>query len=95
MNATSQQLAVIGALMGGELSGRELRAELERREVTMKRPAFYRQMARAEDAGLVKGRTAVTDYNGVPITERFYEVTGVGRSAWNEAMMNFGLAGGV
>ena len=93
-NTTTQQLAVIGCLINGELSGRDLRAELEKRKAGMSRGAFYRLMSRTEEAKLVKGRFETKEIGGNPIKQRFYRVTGVGMRAWNEAMMQLGVQTG-
>jgi DNA-binding PadR family transcriptional regulator len=79
------QIAVLGALVGGELKGREIRGELKQARVTHSGPAFYQMMARLEDAGFVAGWYEQKVVAGQIIKERRYRITPAGRRAWREA----------
>ena len=79
------QFAVLGALLGGERRGLDLRRHLGQLRVRHSGPAFYQMMSRLEDAGLVEGWYTQKVVAGQIIKERNYTVTAAGRRAWNEA----------
>ena len=79
------QIAVLGLLLGGELKGRDLRAELQIHRRKKSAPAFYQMMSRIEDSGLVKGKYSKRVVGGQQIRERSYRITAAGRRAHDEA----------
>jgi DNA-binding PadR family transcriptional regulator len=79
---TSLQFIVLGALLGHERRGRDLRAELARHGARRTAPAFYQMMARLEDAGWVDGFYTQQIVEGQIIKERGYRVTIAGQRAW-------------
>jgi DNA-binding PadR family transcriptional regulator len=90
-DVTTLQLAVLKCLIdGNELPGRELRKRLEESQVAIKRPAFYRLMARLEDAKFVSGSYSQKAVGDQLVTERKYKITGEGCRAWNDAIDFFG-----
>jgi len=78
------QFYVLDLLMDGEKPGRALRELLAREGHRKTAAAFYQFMARCEDAGLVEGRYEPKVVDGVPIKERWYEVTGHGVNEWEK-----------
>lgn len=82
---THLQFIVIGALLDGAHSGKEVRAELKRARAHRSGPSFYQMMARMEDAGLVSGWYEQEIVEGQIIRERRYELTAAGRSAWQQS----------
>ena len=85
---THLQFVVLGVLLEGVRSGRELRDRLGEHGVRKSGPAFYQMMARLEDAGLVRGDYDQRVVDGQMIKQRRYEVTPAGVSAW-EASRDF------
>jgi DNA-binding PadR family transcriptional regulator len=83
---THLQIAVLGTLMNGELTGRSLREQLAGLGQKHTRAAFYQLMGRLEDSGFVKGRYDHQMIEGVAIKERVYEVTGSGSAAYDAAL---------
>jgi DNA-binding PadR family transcriptional regulator len=79
------QFAVLGALLGGEQRGQELRSHLGQLHVRHSGPAFYQMMSRLEDADLIQGWYTQKVVAGQIIKERRYSITPSGRRAWNEA----------
>jgi DNA-binding PadR family transcriptional regulator len=79
------QFLALGMLLGGEQSGRALRAEAKRFGVRRSRAAFYQFMARLERSGFVVGRYEVVEGGDQRVTERRYAITAAGRRAWHEA----------
>ena len=75
------QFAVLGVLGTGNLSGREVRAQLERLGVEKSGPAFYRLMARLEESELVEGWYEHEVVEGQMLRERLYRATAEGRMA--------------
>ena len=82
---THLQFIVIGTLLAGARSGKEIRAELRRARVRRSGPSFYQMMARMEDAGLVRGWYEQEVVEGQIIRERRYALTTAGRSAWQHS----------
>lgn len=83
---THQQALTLALLKASEdISGRELRAGLSAEGVRMTGPAFYRFMARLEEAGLVVGSylSSVVVVRGTEHTvrERIYRLSGHGELA--------------
>jgi DNA-binding PadR family transcriptional regulator len=94
------QLAVLNCLLNGDLSGRDLRAQLASLGWRKSGPAFYQMMSRIEDAGLVKGNYTKRLVSGQQIRERSYRITASGERAWEEVVAFLGKlrlarAGGV
>jgi DNA-binding PadR family transcriptional regulator len=81
---TTLQFLVLAVLIDGELAGRPLREELDKRGYRKSAPAFYQSMARLEEAGLVEGRYEPKMVHGQRINERIYKVTGEGIRAVGE-----------
>jgi DNA-binding PadR family transcriptional regulator len=79
---THLQFIVLGALLGNERRGRDLRRELARHGVRRSAPAFYQMMARLEDAGWVDGSYTQEIVDGQIIKERGYRITSAGQRAW-------------
>jgi hypothetical protein len=79
---------VLGILLDGELSGRELRARLADRDERKSGPAFYQFMARLEGAELVKRWYDQKVIDGQLIKERRYKIADQGISAW-ESVRDF------
>ena len=92
-NLTQLQLAVLGSLLSGEVSGRELREKLSTLGFKKSGPAFYQMMSRLEDGKMVKGHYDEKIVEGQRIKERRYKVTASGSRAWNDAAMMFGVLG--
>src|SRR4051794_24971311 len=90
---THLQFLVLGVLLSGEKSGRDLREELKREGAGKTLASFYQLMARLEEAGHVKGRYEQELIDGIPVKERVYTVTGEGISAW-ENVRDFYFAKG-
>ncbi|MGD2069695.1 MAG: helix-turn-helix transcriptional regulator [Gemmatimonadota bacterium] len=76
------QFLVVGTLLGGGLSGRQIRKRLQDFAVRKSGPAFYQLMARLEDAGLVEGTYHQEIVEGQIIRERHYTITADGSRAW-------------
>ena len=77
------QFAVLGVLRAGSRRGSEVRGELEKLGTRKAGPAFYRLMARLEEAGLVRGWYEQEVIDGQIFRERAYEVTGEGAESWD------------
>jgi hypothetical protein len=82
---THLQMILIEALGGRRMSGRELRAALKKLKVNKTAPAFYQLMSRMEEGDFVKGEYEDKNIDGVPIRERFYQITGHGVKAYEGA----------
>jgi hypothetical protein len=80
---THLQFIVIGALLAGEQSGKDIRCELKRQGVRRTAPAFYQMMARLEDAAWIDGFYTQEVVDAQIIKERRYRVTPAGVRAWN------------
>lgn len=79
------QFAVLGTLLNGERSGREVRATLKRYRVRQSGPAFYQMMSRLESTGLVEGWYTQEVVSGQIIKERHYRVRAEGVRAWRSS----------
>lgn len=82
---THLQYLVISLLGGGEMSGRDLRAQLKKEGELRTAPAFYQLLGRLEECGLVEGRFEEHVIEGQRIKEKHYKVTGAGARAWRGA----------
>ena len=76
------QFLVLGVLLHGDPSGRQVRAELGRYGARRSGPAFYQLMARMEDAELVEGWYEQRVVEGQIFRERKYRITAQGRLSW-------------
>ncbi len=76
------QFAVMGVLTKKKLPGREIRRELERLGVKKAGPAFYRLMARMEEATLIDGWYEQEVVEGQIFRERVYKALPAGLQAW-------------
>lgn len=84
---TDLQFLVLGTLADAELSAEDLRERLsEGRTFGIGIAAFCRLMLRLEDMGLVDGRYESKKIGDHPIREKYYKVTGQGRTAFNEKL---------
>jgi DNA-binding PadR family transcriptional regulator len=88
---THWQFLMLNLLRDRELSGRELRGELDDAGLPKSGPNFYQFMGRLEDAGLVDGRYDVSVDARQPLRERYYCLTEPGRRAW-QAVRDFYVA---
>lgn len=75
------QFAVLAILSTAPLAGQELRVRLSDLGVAKSGPAFYRLMARLEEAGLVAGWYEQEVIAGQALRERRYRVTSSGLRA--------------
>ncbi len=91
-NLTALQLAVMFRLMGGELSGRDLREQLRKHGIKKDGPTFYMMMARLAEAGMVRLIDSDKVAGGHRVKERRYELTGGGLEAVGELRRIQGLA---
>ena len=78
---THLQFLVLGILLDGEESGRNVREELANKGVRKSGPAFYQMMARLEDSRFVEGWYHQKVIDGQMIKERRYRITGEGENA--------------
>jgi DNA-binding PadR family transcriptional regulator len=86
-SVTNLQFLILSCLVGGEKSGRELRATLRQEEGKKRErsaPSFYMLMARMEEAELVEGRYERKEVEGYEVKERVYKVTKGGEAAFNQ-----------
>ena len=81
---THLQFAVLDALGGSEISGRELRARLKDNGIKKSGPAFYQMMARLEEAKYVEGWYTQEIIDGQIIKQRHYRMLGAGVRAYHE-----------
>lgn len=77
------QFLVIGHLLAGPTTGREIRKRLAGFGVRKAGPAFYQLMVRMEDGGLVEGWYEQQVVDSQIIRERHYRLTASGRRAWD------------
>ncbi len=77
------QFAILAALIGGPMTGRELRKVLKEEGALRSGPAFYQLMARMEGGKLVKGTDERVEIKGYPVTQKRYRVLAGGRSAFS------------
>lgn len=80
---THLQYLVLDSLTHAERPGRLIRTRLSEAKVRQSGPAFYRMMARIEDAGLADGFYVQEVIEGQIIKERHYRLTEAGRQAWD------------
>ena len=78
------QFAVLCVLAGESISGREVRSRLASLDLEKSGPAFYRLMARLEEAKLVSGWYEQEVIDRQIVRERFYQATAAGRRARNQ-----------
>lgn len=94
------QFAVLGVLGGGDLSGREIRQQLNNLGVDKSGPAFYRLMSRLEESGLVEGWYQQVVVSGQILRERRYRATAEGCASrdetadWHRSVISRYAAGG-
>lgn len=74
-------LALIANCQSRDISGRQLRSELERRGVKSSGPQFYQMMSRLEDSEYVTGFYAQLELENQVVNERRYRITNLGESA--------------
>ena len=77
------QFAILGILMNGPQSGREIRDGLGKLGIEKAGPAFYRLMGRLEESGMAKGWYTQEIVDGQIFRERVYEASAAGRRAWS------------
>ncbi len=77
--------AVLDALGAKERPGREVRERLAERGVAKTGPAFYRLMARLEEAGFLTGKYHQKTVLGQHLRERRYRIASDGEAALNAA----------
>jgi len=82
------QFLVLGHLLAGPAAGREIRERLRHFGFRKSGPGFYQMMVRMEGAGLVTGWYEQHVIDGQIIRERHYQLSAVGRRAW-EASREF------
>lgn len=78
------QFLVLGTLLGGLRSGREIRDDLERFGVKRSGPGFYQLMARLEESGFVEGQYDQRIVESQIVRERSYRLSSAGRRAWHQ-----------
>ncbi len=76
------QFLVLGRLMMGSATGRQIRGRLAEFSVKKSGPAFYQLMSRMEDSGIVKGWYQQQIVDSQIIRERHYKITAQGRASW-------------
>lgn len=81
---THLQFLVLRLLMGGEMTGKQLREALAAEGEKKGLPAFYQLMSRLEEDGLVEGEYREVVVAGQRIRERNYWITGEGQVAVDE-----------
>lgn len=79
---THLQFLVLDCLSEDERPGQHIRQRLSQAKVRQSGPAFYRMMARLEDAGLVEGYYVQQVIDGQIIKQRHYRLSTSGRRAW-------------
>jgi DNA-binding PadR family transcriptional regulator len=83
---TQVQVALLCALKGGEMWGRDVRATLKADGYWASSAAFYDLVNRLELSGLLESRTEERDVLGQKFVERRYQLTRVGTEALDEAV---------
>ena len=91
-NLTALQLAVLFQLVGGELSGRDLREQLRTHGINKDGPTFYMMMSRLAEADLVRLIDSTKVSGGHRVKERRYELTGEGQRTVEELRLIQGLS---
>jgi DNA-binding PadR family transcriptional regulator len=84
-SATHLQFLVLGALVGGERAGREIRDLIGRYGVRRTPAAFYQMMARLERQRWIEGWYEQVTVGDQAVTERWYRLKPAGTRAWNDA----------
>lgn len=79
---THLQFFILGLLLDGERTGRQLREKLAEEGEDRTLAAFYQLMARLEDEKFVKGWYETKTVGSQPIKERRYRVTAAGARAY-------------
>lgn len=82
---THLQFLVLGILLSGERSGRDIRLAIEEFGVRNSAPAFYQMMARLERDEMVEGWYQQIKVGDQAVTERRYRATGKGAQTWEES----------
>ena len=90
---THRQYAVLGAIGGESISGRELRKQLKRAGIRHSRGAFYQLMARLEDGGFVEPSEEDVLIGDQRYKERWYRLSGDGANAMREVEMYYARGG--
>ncbi len=81
-DVTHLQFFILGQLMDGEQTGRQLREKLAEEGEEKTLAAFYQLMARLEDERFVEGWYETKTVGTQPIKERHYRITGGGAQAY-------------
>jgi len=76
------QFFILGHLLNGTRTGRDLRAALAKEKHKKSRAAFYQMMSRMEENKLVNGWYEPKKIDGHIVQERHYEATGTGVTTW-------------
>src|SRR5262245_56094788 len=82
---THLQFLVLGILLSGEHSGREIRQAIVEYRVRSSAPAFYQLMARLERDGMVEGWYEQVRAGDQAVTERRYRATAAGAKMWERS----------
>jgi len=90
---THLQFLVLGALLGGEQSGRAIRETIAAYGVRRSAPAFYQMMARLERDGLIEGWYEQITVGDQAVTERRYRIRAAGSRLWNQTRAFYEKAG--
>ncbi|MEE8586755.1 MAG: hypothetical protein V3T83_18085 [Acidobacteriota bacterium] len=80
---THLQFLVLNCLTGQERPGLQIRQRLTAAAVRQSGPAFYRMMARLEDASMVEGYYVQEVIDGQVIKQRHYRLSPQGRRSWD------------
>ena len=80
---THLQFLVLDCLTGQERPGLQIRQRLSTSGVRQSGPAFYRMMARLEDASMVEGYYVQEVIDGQIIKQRHYRLSPQGRRSWD------------
>lgn len=89
---THLQFLVLGVLLDGEQTGRNVREQLAEVGHPKNGPAFYQFMSRLEDAKLIEGWYDEKIVAGQRIKERVYRITADGESAWRDTQEFYAAA---
>jgi PadR family transcriptional regulator, regulatory protein PadR len=96
-SASEREFTILSALVGGELYGREIRDEYERRtNAGMPLGSLYTTLDRMEGKGFVKSRMGESDRERGGNRRKYYKLTATGISAYNafRTRMNSLVQGG-
>ncbi len=84
---TARQILVIETLMtGGWISGKKIRAALEKLLASTARQSFYGMMGTLEKNGYVDGKYEEVDVAEFSLRQRFYRITDHGRGTHQEVL---------